>query len=81
SFNFYTSSEFWSYDRLDNLKGLVTAVWTQASGSPSGLHGLLMNYQVPALTLTTVSPGDSSKNYQYDQMVADGGRHLIVMTK
>ncbi|KAF5396644.1 Glycosylphosphatidylinositol anchor attachment 1 [Paragonimus heterotremus] len=37
--------------RKQNVMGLLQAVWTQASGSPAGLHGLLINYQIPAVTL------------------------------
>ncbi|KAF7255046.1 hypothetical protein EG68_09204 [Paragonimus skrjabini miyazakii] len=37
--------------RKRNVMGLLQAVWTQASGSPAGLHGLLINYQIPAVTL------------------------------
>ncbi|TGZ67741.1 hypothetical protein CRM22_004625 [Opisthorchis felineus] len=37
--------------RRGDVFGLLNAVWTQASGSPTGLHGLLINYQIPAVTL------------------------------
>ncbi|VDP88128.1 unnamed protein product [Echinostoma caproni] len=42
--------------RVQDVFGLAQAVWTQAPGSPAGLHGLLINYQIPAVTLRGPSP-------------------------
>ncbi|VDM23021.1 unnamed protein product [Hydatigera taeniaeformis] len=36
---------------LPALKQLISSIWLQSSGSPSGLHGPLINFQVPCLTL------------------------------
>ncbi|KAH9581465.1 Glycosylphosphatidylinositol anchor attachment 1 protein, variant 2 [Schistosoma haematobium] len=37
--------------RLNDMMGLMKAVWNQGSNSPTGLHGPLINYQIPAITL------------------------------
>ncbi|CAH8821526.1 unnamed protein product, partial [Trichobilharzia szidati] len=37
--------------RMNDMLGLMEAVWTQSTNSPSGLHGPLINYQIPAITL------------------------------
>ncbi|CAH8625943.1 unnamed protein product [Schistosoma rodhaini] len=37
--------------RLNDMMGLIKAVWNQGSNSPTGLHGPLINYQIPAITL------------------------------
>ncbi|CAH8541351.1 unnamed protein product [Schistosoma turkestanicum] len=37
--------------RLNNMIGLMKAVWNQALNSPTGLHGPLISYQIPAITL------------------------------
>ncbi|KAL7054669.1 hypothetical protein AAHC03_025859 [Spirometra sp. Aus1] len=43
----------WSHawDRLLRLHQLTSSVWVQGSGSPSGLHGILINFQIPTITL------------------------------
>ncbi|VDL91822.1 unnamed protein product [Schistocephalus solidus] len=43
----------WNYgqDRLLRLQQLTSSVWVQGSGSPSGLHGVLINFQIPTVTL------------------------------
>ncbi|KAA3680588.1 glycosylphosphatidylinositol transamidase [Paragonimus westermani] len=60
--------------RMQNVIGLLQAVWTQASGSPAGLHGLLINYQIPAVTLRGPSRsfktnGDSRKSTNVGKLV------------
>ncbi|CAH8609095.1 unnamed protein product [Schistosoma curassoni] len=37
--------------RINDMMGLMKAVWNQGSNSPTGLHGPLINYQIPAITL------------------------------
>ncbi|TNN14832.1 Glycosylphosphatidylinositol anchor attachment 1 protein [Schistosoma japonicum] len=37
--------------RLNDMIGLLNGVWNQALNSPTGLHGPLINYQIPAITL------------------------------
>ncbi|CAH8588430.1 unnamed protein product [Heterobilharzia americana] len=37
--------------RLNDMLGVIEAVWTQSTNSPTGLHGPLINYQIPAISL------------------------------
>ncbi|KAF6775199.1 hypothetical protein AHF37_05201 [Paragonimus kellicotti] len=58
--------------RKQNVMGLLQAVWTQASGSPAGLHGLLINYQIPAVTLR--GPSRSFKTTQQSRQSTNVGK-------
>ncbi|CDI97867.1 glycosylphosphatidylinositol anchor attachment 1 [Echinococcus multilocularis] len=46
---------------LPTLKQLISSIWIQSSGSPSGLHGPLINFQVPCLTLRGISSPSSTQ--------------------
>ncbi|CAL8094253.1 unnamed protein product [Calicophoron daubneyi] len=61
-------------ERLSWILGLVRAVWNQAPGSPTGLHGLLINHQIPAVTLR--GPSLYSQHDQHGKEVTRVGRAL-----
>jgi glycosylphosphatidylinositol transamidase len=39
------------YDLMNSARNLLTMMFNQASGLPSGLHGLFLKYRIDALTL------------------------------
>ncbi|CAH8581964.1 unnamed protein product [Dicrocoelium dendriticum] len=47
----YTNIRDFTMLRWQDALGLLHAVWTQSSGSPTGLHGLPIGYQIPAVTI------------------------------
>uniref|UniRef100_A0A0X3PPB7 Glycosylphosphatidylinositol anchor attachment 1 protein n=2 Tax=Schistocephalus solidus TaxID=70667 RepID=A0A0X3PPB7_SCHSO len=62
----------WNYgqDRLLRLQQLTSSVWVQGSGSPSGLHGVLINFQIPTVTLRGIpSVRDSRPSLRALEMV------------
>ncbi|VDK35995.1 unnamed protein product [Taenia asiatica] len=55
---------------LPALKQLVSSIWIQSSGSPSGLHGPLVNFQVPCLTLRGIpSPASQQLNTNHIRQI------------
>ncbi|KAM7533810.1 hypothetical protein Aperf_G00000118515 [Anoplocephala perfoliata] len=58
--------------RLPQVKQLISSIWLQGSGSPSGLHGPLISFQIPCLTLRGIPPSSSASqqpNVRYVKQV------------
>ncbi|VDO03755.1 unnamed protein product [Rodentolepis nana] len=54
---------------LPNIRQLISSIWLQGSGSPSGLHGPLINFQIPCLTLRGISSTNQKPNAQFVRQV------------
>jgi glycosylphosphatidylinositol transamidase len=53
---------------LYSLKTMLLGVWKQASGSPSGNHGLFHRYHIEALTLQGVKIRGAVKNAGFTEI-------------
>lgn len=47
----YPITRDFAMHRWQDVLGLLHAVWAQSSGSPTGLHGLSIAYQIPTVTI------------------------------
>nr|CDS25815.1 glycosylphosphatidylinositol anchor attachment 1 [Hymenolepis microstoma] len=54
---------------LPNIRQLISSIWLQGSGSPSGLHGPLINFQIPCLTLRGIPSANQNPNAQFVRQV------------
>lgn len=51
-----------------SLGTMLHMMWTQASGAPSGCHGVFHRYHIEALTLEGVSTSKGVRSYPLDQL-------------
>lgn len=54
---------------IPNIMQLISSIWLQGSGSPSGLHGPLINFQIPCLTLRGIPSANQKPNAQLVRQV------------
>ncbi|VDL61955.1 unnamed protein product [Hymenolepis diminuta] len=54
---------------LPQIQQLISSIWLQGSGSPSGLHGPLINFQIPCLTLRGIPSTNQMPNAQFVRQV------------
>ncbi|KAM3175948.1 hypothetical protein ACTXT7_007509 [Hymenolepis weldensis] len=54
---------------LPQIQQLISSIWLQGSGSPSGLHGPLINFQIPCLTLRGIPSARQMPNAQFVRQV------------
>lgn len=62
-------SEYNPDDFRANMKNLMTMMWTQSSGIPTGNHGLFHRYGIEALTIESVHDSGSKKQNNVQQKI------------
>jgi glycosylphosphatidylinositol transamidase len=54
------------------LKTMLSMMWTQASGAPSGNHGMFHRFHIEALSLEGVATKKAPRQYDLEQIARSG---------